>query len=580
MEVRAGLRSRCGEGDPGIVEDTKGGAVKLLFSLIQVASFFLFVAYAYCNSPMFRLRRLEAISRRDLIILYVFFSVISIGGTYLGLPIHGALANTRAIGPVLAGLVGGPFLGVTVGLTGGLHRYFYGGFTALACGLSTTVEGLVGGLVHLYLTRRSEPERALSPSTAFFTMMVAESLQMIIILLVARPFPDALRLVGAIAFPMIAANSAGAALFMSILRDRRHLYDQVGAASTERALRIAGRTLGLLAKGFSREAAPELAKIIQEETGVGAVAITDTESVLAFVGIGSDHHRPGMGLAPACHHAITHRDVLFLDGLHDVYRCGYSDQCQLGSVLVVPLQVDGEVIGTIKLFEPARKRFLSINRTLGEGLAELLATQLLRARFQEQKNLLVLAELKLAHAQINPHFLFNSLTTIQAIMPPHANRARELLKHLSTFFRLNLKRSPEFSTLEEELTHVNSYLEIEKARFQERLSVEIDVDPSMLQVKLPTFTLQPLLENAIKHGIADKLEPGIARIHAFWQDGAARIDVEDDAGTYFEREEGKTDGLGLGIVEKRIRNLLNGGSGVTVACIPHQLTRVSIRIPG
>lgn len=553
--------------------------MKLLFSLIQVASFFLFVAYAYCNSPIFRLRRLDALTRRDLVILYFFFSVISIGGTYLGLPIKGALANTRAMGPVLAGLVGGPVLGVAVGITGGLHRYFYGGFTALACGLSTTVEGLVGGLVYLYLTRRSEPERALSPLTAFFTMMVAEALQMAIILLVARPFQDAFQLVEVIAFPMIAANSAGAALFMSILRDRRHLYDQVGAASTARALRIAGRTLGLLAKGFSREAAPELARIIQEETGVGAVAITDTQSVLAFVGIGSDHHKPGMHLAPECHRAITDRDVLFLDGIHEPYRCGYSDHCKLGSVLVIPLQVDGEVMGTIKLFEPAHKRFLTINRTLGEGLAELLATQLLRARFQEQKSLLVLAELKLAHAQINPHFLFNSLTTIQAIMRRDAIRARELLNHLSTFFRLNLKRSPEFSTLEEELTHVNSYLEIEKARFEERLSVAIDVDPTMLKVKLPTFTLQPLLENAIKHGIAEKLEPGAARIHAFWEDGAARIDVEDDAGTYFERNENKTDGLGLGIVEKRIRNMLKGDSGIRVTCIPHELTRVSIRIP-
>jgi two-component system LytT family sensor kinase len=554
--------------------------MKLLLSLIQVASFFLFVAYAYCNSPMFGLRRLEAITRRDLVILYIFFSAISIGGTYLGMPIHGALANTRAMGPVLAGLVGGPLLGGAVGFTGGLHRYFYGGFTALACGLSTTVEGLVGGLVYLYLARRSEAERALSPMTAFFTMMVAESLQMTIILLVARPFPDALRLVEAIAFPMIAANSAGAALFMSILRDRRNLFDQVGVTSTARALRIARRTLSLLAKGLSREVAPELARIIQEETGVGAVAITDTQVLLTFVGIGSDHHRPGMDLAPECLRAITRREVLFMDGEHEAYRCSYSDQCRLGSVLVIPLQVDGEVLGTIKLFEPARKRFLSINRTLGEGLADLLATQLLRARFQEQKNLLVLAELKLAHAQINPHFLFNSLTTIQAIMRRDAERARELLNHLATFFRLNLKRSPEFSTLEEELTHVNSYLEIEKARFEERLSVEIDVDPSMLRVKLPTFTLQPLLENAIKHGIAEKLQPGTARIHAFWEDGAACIDVEDDAGTYFERPTQRTDGLGLGIVEKRIRNLLKGDSGLTVACIPHQLTRVSIRIPG
>lgn len=553
--------------------------MKLLFSLVQVMTFFLLIAYIYCNSPGFCLRREDRLRFPNWLILYGFFSAITIGGTYLGMPVQGAVANIRAMGPVLAGLVGGPILGISVGLTGGLHRYFYGGFTAFACGLSTAVEGLVGGLVYLYMLRRETPERALSPWTAFLTMVAAETLQMIIILLTAKPFLEAFRLVEIIAVPMIVANAAGAALFMRIIHDRRNVYDQVGAMSAARALRIASRTLSLLAKGFTREVAPELARIIQEETGVGAVAITDTQSVLAFVGTGADHHLPDTELGPECKRTITDGEILFLDGVHEAFHCPHSEKCPLGSVLVVPLRVDSDVIGTIKLFEPARQRFLRINRTLGEGLADLLASQLLRARYQEQKSLLVMAELKLARAQINPHFLFNSLTTIQAIMRQDTDRARTLLNHLSSFFRMNLKRSPEFSTLEEELIHVRSYLEIEKARFEERLTVEIDVDPTMLQVKLPTFTLQPLLENAIKHGIADKLDPGIARIHAFWEDDVARIDIEDDAGTYQEKKGQQTAGLGLSIVDKRMRNMLRNGSGISISCVPSELTRISIRIP-
>jgi len=553
--------------------------MKLLFSLVQVMTFFLLIAYIYCNSPGYCLRREDRLRFPNWFILYVFFSAITVGGTYLGMPVQGAVANVRALGPVLAGLVGGHFLGISVGLTGGIHRYFYGGFTAFACGLSTAVEGLLGGLVYLYMVRRQTPERALNPWTAFLTMVAAEVLQMLIILATAKPFADALRLVEIIAAPMIIANAAGAALFMRILQDRRRVYDQVGATSAARALRIASRTLSLLAKGFNREVAPELARIIQEETGVGAVAITDTHSVLAFVGTGSDHHLPGMELGPECRRTIAHGEILFLDGVHETFRCHHEEKCPLGSVLVVPLRVDNDVIGTIKLFEPARQHFLRINRTLGEGLADLLAGQLLRARYQEQKNLLVLAELKLARAQINPHFLFNSLATIQAILRQDADRARTLLGHLSSFFRMNLKRSPEFSTLEEELAHVRAYLEIEKARFEERLTVEIDVDPTMLQVRLPTFTLQPLLENAIKHGIADKLEPGTARIHAFWEDGAARIDIEDDAGAYEEKRTLQPGGLGLSIVDKRIQNMLHDGSGISVFCAPNELTRISIRIP-
>jgi two-component system LytT family sensor kinase len=239
--------------------------------------------------------------------------------------------------------------------------------------------------------------------------------------------------------------------------------------------------------------------------------------------------------------------------------------------------VDGEVIGTIKLYELANRRFLDIHRELGEGLTALLASQLLRARYQQQKSLLVLAELKLARAQINPHFLFNALTTILAILRKDGSRGRALVNHLSNFFRLNLKRSAELSTLEEGLAHVGAYLEIEKARFEDHLAVELDVDPSLLALRMPTFTLQPLLENAIKHGIAEMGTPGLARIRAYRRDGAAVIDVEDTAGA-FAHGHATGDGLGLRIVEQRIRNLVHG-AGVSISCVPNEVTRVSIRIP-
>ena len=428
--------------------------------------------------------------------------------------------------------------------------------------------------MHLYVVRRWGAERVFDPRVAFATAVVAEAAQMAIILLVARPYPDALALVRVIALPMMTATSAGAALFMSILRDRMETVDRVGAASGARAR----RTLSLLSKGFDRDAAREMARIIHEETGVGAVAITDAEKVLAFVGEGADHHHAGTPIASEwTRKAIADSEVTFVNGVDEPYRCALSRDCPLRSVLVVPLQVAGEVIGTIKLYEPARTRFLESNRTLGEGLTSLLASQLLHARYQEQKSLLVLAELKLARAQVNPHFLFNALNTIMSMLE-EGSRPHALLAHLSSFFRKNLKRGDDLSTIQEELEHVSAYLEIEKARFEDRLSVEVDVDPSLLGLKVPTFTLQPLLENAIKHGISDMLTPGTARIRVFREDGAARIVVEDDAGTFEERGP-RGDGLGIKLVDKRVRNLLGRGAGVTISCIPNELTRVSIKVP-
>lgn len=550
----------------------------LIFALIQTMSVFLVVAYLYCKSPGFKPFMTESLRIRDKIYLYFFFSFISMLGTYLGVPVHDALANTRAIGPVLAGVIGGPALGTAVGFTGGLHRYFFGGFTALSCGLSTTTEGFIGGLVHLYLMKKNKPEDLFKPKIVFITAVFAEAIQMGIILLISRPYADAVALVELIAIPMILTSSTGAALFMSIIRDQKNMYDKAASMFSTKAFKVAERTLNVLMRGFNSRTAMEMAKIIREETAVGAVAITDTEKVLAFVGSGSDHHLPGTPISSEItRRAIAENRVIFEDGVRERYQCSISEDCPLNSVLVMPLTVDNSVIGAIKLYEPKNKRFLNMNKSLGEGIAGLLSNQLLLSRYEEQKNLLVMAELKLIQAQVNPHFLFNSLNTINSIIRKDADRARELLVHLSNFFRKNLKRSSDFSTIEEELNHVKSYLKIEEARFEDRLVVEMDIDPTLLQIKIPTFTLQPLIENAIKHGISNMLEPGVASIRAFRKEDQAFIEIEDNAGVYLPN--GAADGHGIRIVDKRIKYLLGPNYGVTVTCVPQEMTRVSIKIP-
>jgi len=384
--------------------------------------------------------------------------------------------------------------------------------------------------------------------------------------------------VRAIAGPMVIANPVGAALFMMVLLERQREQDRVAAMSSARALKVADRTLRLLARGVSRETAGALAEIIKDETGVGAVGVTDTERVLGWAGMGRDHHLPGNRIAsPYTRQSIGENAVVFADGVRQPYGCTVSPTCALGSVVIAPLQVDGVVVGTVQLFEPRDRRFLNMNKSLGEGLGALLSSQLLIARYQEQKSLLVLSELKLAQAQVNPHFLFNALNTIIAVLRRDAGRARELLVHLSQFFRKNLKRSGDVSTLKEELAHVGAYLEIEKARFEGRLVVETEVDPALLVLEMPTFTLQPLVENAFKHGLATLLGEGRTTIRAHRQDGASLVEVEDNAGAWVEPGEGA--GLGMQIVDKRVKNLYGDQFGLSVTCVPRELTRVTIRLP-
>lgn len=552
--------------------------MSLVFELLQQTAVIIVIAYLFSKSPVMNYLTGDRLQRRELLVLYVVFSLFSILGTYTGLPIQGAIANTRAIGAVLSGLIGGPVLGVAVGLTAGIHRFSLGGFTDFACGISTTAEGLIGGLVHLYLLRRKQPENLFHPFVAFSATLVAEALQMIIILAIARPFSDALALVEVIAVPMICANSVGAALFISMVRDQKRVRDKVGAIFSAKAFTVADRTLGILSRGFSAETARDMAEIIRQETGVGAVAITDREKILAFSGVGADHHRAGNPVVTKwSKQALRENKVVFANGYDEHFQCPLSSHCPLGSALVVPLQVDQEVVGTISLYEPKTKLFLNINRSFGEGLATLYSHQLLRSRFEEQKSMLIQSELKLLQAQVNPHFLFNALNTIMAIVRNDAVRARELLLQLSNFFRTNLQRQSDIVTLEQELAHINAYLEIEKARFGERLAVYQEIDPDLLSLQIPIFTLQPLIENAIKHGIADLLEQGQIWVRVYHRQETIYIEVEDNAGSYCEQLDAQ--GLGMRLVDQRIKNIYGNEFGLTVNCEPQQKTLVQVKLP-
>ncbi|MFV0573923.1 MAG: LytS/YhcK type 5TM receptor domain-containing protein [Vibrio sp.] len=551
----------------------------LIISLLQQMCVYLMLAYMLSKTPIF-LPLLSISSRLShKFSCYVLFSLFCIMGTYFGLSFHDAIANTRAIGAVMGGLFGGPIVGFAVGFTGGMHRYSLGGFTDVACAISTTAEGLIGGLLHLYLVRKDKTEWLFNPAIVLSITFVAEAMQMLIILAVAEPFDKAYELVSNIAAPMIIANCIGTTLFVSILQDKKTIYEKYSATFSRRALTIAERSVGIWGSGFNSKNAEKIVRIIYEETNVGAVAITDKEKILAFIGLGDDHHKPNTPISSQCTiQAMQLNRVMYLDGRESPYQCSLSENCKLGSVLVIPLRAGKEVIGTVKLYEPKRKLLSNINRAMGEGIAQLLSSQILYNDFQRQQTLLTQAEIKLLQAQVNPHFLFNALNTISAVIRRDPNKARELIQHLSHFFRSNLKQNIETVTLKEEVAHVNAYLTIEKARFTDRLEVEINIEESLLDKSLPSFTLQPLVENAIKHGISNMLEGGKIRIYSQHSPQGYQIIVEDNAGTFVPPKPGH-EGLGMEIVDKRLTHFFGAKSALQTHCHKDNFTRMSFLIP-
>jgi two-component system LytT family sensor kinase len=429
--------------------------------------------------------------------------------------------------------------------------------------------------------RRGLVEKIFNPFLVLVVLLVAEVMQMSIILIVAKPFEQALDLVETIALPMIIANSLGAALFMSIIQDRKTIYEKYSASFSSKALTIAERTVGVLSTGFNEENTQQVAEIIYQETGVGAVSITDRSKILAFIGIGADHHLPGTPISSKhTKQAIENGELIFADGYEVAYQCSLKKNCHLGAALIIPLLgSESQVLGTIKLYEPKQKLFSSLNHSLGEGLAKLLSNQILNSRYLEQQTLLTQAELRLLQAQVNPHFLFNALNTISAVIRQDPDKARELVQHLSQFFRRNLKHNIESISIQDELKHIQAYLEIELARFSDRLTVNIDIDESLLTQFVPTFTLQPIVENAIKHGTSTQLENGVIDVNGYLENGIVVLKVVDNAGTYCLNDKEAETGIGVQIVDKRLKNSFGEQFGLTMSCESGEFTCAEIRFP-
>jgi two-component system LytT family sensor kinase len=212
----------------------------------------------------------------------------------------------------------------------------------------------------------------------------------------------------------------------------------------------------------------------------------------------------------------------------------------------------------------AGRRILSDDVRLLEAIAQLAARRLdsLRVaqerldrnlREQRMQRLATEAELRALRAQLNPHFLFNALTAIGHLIQTAPHRAVDTLLRLTQVLRGVLQRSStEFTSLAEEISLIRAYLEIEQARFEERLNVDIDVPDSVGRCAIPTLLLQPLVENAVKHGLAPKLEGGSIVLRGRVESGRLRISVED-TGLGFDPRRPRLVGVGLASVEQRLK---------------------------
>jgi hypothetical protein len=197
-------------------------------------------------------------------------------------------------------------------------------------------------------------------------------------------------------------------------------------------------------------------------------------------------------------------------------------------------------------------------------------------RRQEMNRLVSQAELRALQSQINPHFLFNALNALYGAIPREAAGARRMVLNLAEIFRYSLQSDKAFVPLAQEMQIVRAYLELEQCRLASRLDVQIEVDDAALQVPIPALSIQPLVENAVKHGVALRIEPGYVRIKAECRNGELRISVENSASR--RATEAPVTGVGLQNVRRRLE--ICYGAGAELRFSPGmEFTTVEIRIP-
>jgi two-component system, LytTR family, sensor kinase len=331
-----------------------------------------------------------------------------------------------------------------------------------------------------------------------------------------------------------------------------------------------------LREGLTPTGAERAVRHLHALLGTDAVALTDRDRTLAHEG--TDH-----GHAAAAHeHA---RPVLaggpteVVDGL----ACE-RPECPVRVAVASPVLDGDTVVGALVAY--SRTASAMLVRAV-EEVARWVSGQIELATADAQRTRLVEAELRALRAQISPHFIYNSLTAIASFTRTDPDRARELLLEFADFTRYALRRGGAFTTLADELRNTERYLVLEQARFGDRLSVSLRVAPEVLPVAVPFLVVQPLVENAVRHGLEGHPDPVVVSIVARDAGPDAVITVEDDGSgadpdvvrAALVREGGGGRSVGLGNVDARLRQVYGDDFGLVVETQLGAGTRVTVRVP-
>lgn len=358
----------------------------------------------------------------------------------------------------------------------------------------------------------------------------------------------------------VAVGALGYALLVR-LRARDRPLGSPEERATYETLHTTSLAAPALRRGLDPTSAAEALPHVRALLATPTVGVTDTLETLAWDG-------------PTARDAVD-------DVVSATLRSGRTQAS--GPAVVAPLVVDGRVLGTLVVV--ADQPAAGLVRATTE-VAAWMSGQLELAELDKSRTALMAAELRALRAQISPHFIYNSLGAIASFVRTDPARARELLLEFADFTRYSFRQHGEFTTLAEELRSIERYLVLEKARFGDRLRVVTRVAPEVLSVRLPFLAVQPIVENAVRHGLEGKQGDGTITLTALDEGAECVISIEDDGvggdpDTVRAALSGDTStaSVGLANVDERLRTVYGNDHGIVVETGPGLGTKVTLRVP-
>ncbi|WP_104137251.1 sensor histidine kinase [Arthrobacter sp. ZGTC131] len=364
---------------------------------------------------------------------------------------------------------------------------------------------------------------------------------------------------------------------LKVLRSFRELGTDAERA-TYTTLHAASKAGRHLRTGLNPAGAAKASRQLRTLLGCDALAITDVSGVLAWDGPGEELRPRLMELAA---------DVLS-GGRTQVFNAAdlqlsARKSGSIGAAVIAPIRAGSRVVGVVAAFAPSAGAGLVRATT---EVADWVAAQVELAELDASRTLLMEAEVRALRAQISPHFIYNSLNAIASFINTDPARARELVVEFADFTRYSFRRHGDFTTLAEELRCIDRYLLLERARFGERVQVSLRIAPEVLSTVIPFLSLQPLVENAVRHGLEAKEGPGHITISANDSGAFAEVTIEDD-GVGMDPVQlqsmlaGHMDGehVGLRNVDARLRQVYGDDHGLVIETAPGEGTLITMRVP-